>query len=632
MSFRAHLLGAMVVAVLLAAAGRTWLRLHRAAPASAAGARVVPGPPAPAMAPTGTPVASADGAAIRMLDTATGRELWRYENRGIPSEAVAFSPDGQRVACSLDGQAVSLLDAHSPAILATFPAIAKRLATLLFAADGKRLYGTFQDGSLGFWDLATGAFTAFPSVLGSGHSPGLFYSMVRSPRGDQLAVGGPQHITVWSLGTGKPLMELTPSARVGSRFLRYSPDGAFIIGFESILQATVWDARTGAELRRAQQLGLASYFPWSAFTPDHRFLLTEHGRAHGLCIRDGGSLKILWTSEALHLGSCRWAALSPDGTHLVGSMGVAPEASAEQRDLGRLVFWDRDSKAILAQVSAHHGPVTCVALAPDGRLAASGGVDGLIKVWDFPQGLLRAELKGHLGAITELGFANARTLYSVSEDETVRTWDLDGKACTATLPLPPKVGSAILYAPADLCAWQTPGGIEIRDLRRSVRVARHEIDAGSFAFAEAGHSLAISDEQGHIRLLDPVSGRLQFQFQERVPGPGEELTGRTAKEEPQPLTNPSLRVSADGKLLLALRPGELGPFEGSYALVWDLTTRHLVFKGELQSAAKVLERFPWHPGMGGFTWKEAEPFASACEALAPNGHFGLTGGGFRDEE
>jgi WD40 repeat protein len=55
----------------------------------------------------------------------------------------------------------------------------------------------------------------------------------------------------------------------------------------------------------------------------------------------------------------------------------------------------------------------------------SAGADNIIKVWDVPGQKLTTELKGHELGVTGVAFAgDNKTLVSVSQDRTIRVWDV----------------------------------------------------------------------------------------------------------------------------------------------------------------------------------------------------------------
>src|ERR1700694_1619722 len=65
-----------------------------------------------------------------------------------------------------------------------------------------------------------------------------------------------------------------------------------------------------------------------------------------------------------------------------------------------------------------------VALTPDGRLLASSGLDGTIRLWEAPSGRLLAPLQGHTSGVWGLALsADGRLLASGGWDGTMRLWE-----------------------------------------------------------------------------------------------------------------------------------------------------------------------------------------------------------------
>src|SRR5258707_1785401 len=56
-------------------------------------------------------------------------------------------------------------------------------------------------------------------------------------------------------------------------------------------------------------------------------------------------------------------------------------------------------------LDAHKGAVTCVAYARDGRTLASGGKDGVVRLWDLSARKVRHTFAGHGRMVTAVAFS-----------------------------------------------------------------------------------------------------------------------------------------------------------------------------------------------------------------------------------
>ncbi|MFN9835171.1 MAG: AAA-like domain-containing protein [Pseudanabaena sp.] len=76
-------------------------------------------------------------------------------------------------------------------------------------------------------------------------------------------------------------------------------------------------------------------------------------------------------------------------------------------------------------LTGHLNTVTCIAIAPNDYLIASGSSDRTIKIWDS-KGNLKQTLSGHTNWITSLSFSRTgQYLASASRDGTIRLWKMD---------------------------------------------------------------------------------------------------------------------------------------------------------------------------------------------------------------
>jgi ribosomal RNA-processing protein 9 len=118
----------------------------------------------------------------------------------------------------------------------------------------------------------------------------------------------------------------------------------------------------------------------------------------------------------------------------------------------RVIVWDVETGAKLASMRpavyepnfrtnpgaapGHVGHVRAVSVADaqGGNIIASGGEDGLVRIWDARTGKQVDALRGHRGPVNALAFrSGTMQLFSGSEDRTVKIWDINDMAYVETL-------------------------------------------------------------------------------------------------------------------------------------------------------------------------------------------------------
>ncbi len=192
-----------------------------------------------AFAPDGRHLALSLGFAARMIDVATGKEVWSSPKQPVGMNAIAVSPDGATIATT--GLTIKLWDIatgreKTPSLTGHGGAI----ESVAFSPDGTTLATGSSDRTVKLWDLATRR----ERMTLEGHTT-YVQSVAFSPDGKSLAsIGFTPELVLWELPSGRRLRTWKGEGDLGQR-VRFSPDGRWVAA----------ETLVAARRRRAHGLG-----------------------------------------------------------------------------------------------------------------------------------------------------------------------------------------------------------------------------------------------------------------------------------------------------------------------------------------------------------------------------------------
>ncbi|WP_284665604.1 WD40 repeat domain-containing protein [Myxococcus sp. SDU36] len=462
--------------------------------------------------------------------------------------ALAFSPDGRLLASGGYDAVVRVWDVEAGAQVAELKGHDAELHALAFSPDGRWLAAAGRPGALWLWDWKQGRRVA----LLSGHTD-VVRGLAFSPEGEWLASGGlDQTVRVWRLRDGAEVLRFTHDDIVIA--VAFSPDGARLVSSSTDRTARVWDLTARRELHR----------------------LTGHGDVVASCAfsADGERVMTASADRAIRFWDARTGALLDVQRNTGALSAVAIDAGFRQLVQagweGRVQRVDvRGGGEVLERLDAHRTFVMAVALSPDGRTFASGGMDGVLKVWSRPErppDVLLRELPVWPEVLASVG---PGAFVSGGEDG-LRSWSVSSSGeLHSRLEAPDAVGAVAVSADRRLLAAGVARDVVLWAVPSATQVARltgHTGKPWALAFDATGQRLASGSADHTVRVWDVARGAVSrvLEAGDRVRAvaflaSGELLTA--GMRQPIRLWNPEdgrVRTSMDvrtvGVLSLAVAP------------------------------------------------------------------------------
>jgi WD40 repeat protein len=306
--------------------------------------------------------------------------------------------------------------------------------------DGKVLISPDRKAGIRLWSMRD---LQEPLVLREGEE---IDSIAFSPDGRKLAVGRRSgKVRLWDtegFRTETTIDGQPPGSMVMA--VAFGPDGTILATGGTAGTARLLDLRTGKEVRSLG--GHQGSIRQAAFDPRRAVLAVASFRKVRIWSLEDGSL--LREIQA-HEDRVYDAAFSPDG-RLLATCGAE----------GTVKLWDAGTWAEIRNLHRTGGEeILCLAFSPDGKILASGTAAGKIPVWDPASGRELGVCLGHTSRVNRLAFTpDGRSLISCGGDRTVKIWDPVVFQEKLTLPAGEKNLNAVAVSPDGRLV--AAGGIE----------------------------------------------------------------------------------------------------------------------------------------------------------------------------
>ncbi len=296
------------------------------------------------------------------LPLSVGTTLYTYRGHSQSVNAVAWSPDGKRIASASSDRMVQVWDAFTGSNIYTYRGHSKNVHAVAWSPDGKYIASGGEDGTVQVWDTVSGK-----KIITYGNQSVEVNAVGWSSDGQRIAIGYRKEVQVRNIA-----QETHTVTYQGHLFaiqaLAWSPDGTRIVSAGRDQGVQVWNAATG--IRLTLYYGCTGQWNWVnavAWSPDGRFVAS--GDANGrVNIWDVVTKSTIVTYKSHSAGVCA-VAWSPDSKCIASASGDSTVQVWDAFTGGKIVTY------------CHSAPVNAVAWSPDGRHIASGSDDKTVQVW-----------------------------------------------------------------------------------------------------------------------------------------------------------------------------------------------------------------------------------------------------------
>jgi RNA polymerase sigma factor (sigma-70 family) len=485
----------------------------------------------------GKTLAAVEAKGLSLWDTATGRKSERRWDSDRPLAAAVFSRDGGTLAVACVPptatkdpfvrlvDVATLKDVRQLSLEKFGPTNVDPIQAMALTRGGKILATASGSGEVSLWETETG------KELRRCQGDRSFSTALAFSADGELLVGADRGtLRLWETATAKERVPVRGGNRQIVSAVAFAPDGNTVISSGWDGSVREWDPATGSERRQlvppGEHAGDRQHVGFTAaVSADGKSVSAVHlvwalrpGEPFGLLARtwDLGTVKERTRkSHDLAEGLPSPMALTPDGkcVAFVSAAGGSEEVN----------LWEIATEKVLFRFRGGQP-----AFSPDGRLVVTtlrGPKDWVFALWDTSTGKQHCSVPMPNGHSYRMAFSpNGTALATVSNPgakHTIHLWRIQEEFS--------KSGQALHVGPPRLL---TEAQAMVRDL----------------AFSPDGHTLAIPDAGGTVRIVETATGSERLR-----------LTGHAGEIW-------SLAFSPDGRRLAS------GGADTTI-LIWDLTGR-----------------------------------------------------------
>ena len=500
--------------------------------------------------PDGTQIATGDWDGITSLwDVDTGANLGAYTNTNYVT-SVTFSPNGKLLASGTRNGKVFLWDIITDEAYLTI-SHDDYVSSVAFSPDGLLMATASWDGIVNLWDIDTGKIRwcfshkkkesdiKFESGQTISFDNGEINCIAFSPNGklfasaEHVVDNRDARIVLWNVQTGNPIWGFTHKKSATS--ITFSRDNKYIAFHFSKDCTDVRCIVTGTSVTNIDEIRIDedikdiplthpnSWYSWLvSFSSDGRNLvgMSEVSAIKVWDVEYGKDIKIIDRD----IGQAKDLTYSTEG-NIIGLSRTEDTATLLIDEIQKAVF-------------AHQTEVVSAAISQNGKIAATGGLDNNIKLWNTETEEHLHTLTGHIGAVYDLTFSPDDTLlasgggrnfemeedngiiyFTTSEespvDQTAKIWEINTRKEIVTLEHASLVRVVTFSPDNTLLATTSENEVNLWDTKSWQKIMKLEtVRVESFVFSKDSSFLAIGGRgrKPKIQIWNVKTAQLVVEF------------------------------------------------------------------------------------------------------------------------
>jgi WD40 repeat protein len=345
-------------------------------------------------------------------------KIWSVDRRRVERElggqaggsfCVAFTADGRRLLVGGSSEpAIRIWDPDSGLQIAALRGHTDAIWGISLSPDGRKLVSASSDHTVRIWDGTPPQLRAGVEKLTLGPLAAPANAIAIDPVGDLLALGcGDGTVAIRRQSTGATLKTLDCD-RVSR--LVFSGDGRYLAAGSTSGNPHLWKVGSWQELTIGS---FGEVVLDVAFLPANR----------GLALTNGNTIELLDLPEAT---SRQGLTLRGHADYLL-TLGVHPDGRllASAGYDGTIRIWSIETRGEILSIPAHQGRVTSLAFNPDGSRLLSAGGDGALLLWETKNWRLVWRGSEETGSLHRVVFSpDGRRFASAGASAAIKIWEV----------------------------------------------------------------------------------------------------------------------------------------------------------------------------------------------------------------